>query len=1351
MENLIKSGSDTQMIFSTSNLEFKKRYSRSFNSFLLALLLVFVSCVQTKQGTQFKENSDNIEYDLNEVSVILSQLPAANETEWYWLNDQLFDRGAQGVQSLITMLNATGRGDDSNIRYALNGLAKFVSRPGAENERMIYEETLVKELKKSHPAPSKVFLMEQLELVGSDVSVPVLQLFIGDEILHDPAVHALRAIGTDVAVRSLVSGISKTEGKQRVALVKSIGDLKATSPFVIQEILPIAESGDPQMAGIARYALANTGSPNAITLLSNPEFADEYILLSKRLAEEGYQSESVQISREILNSNYNITVWAAALKILIQQEGSSALNELLDAAQDPDIELRSAALELAVNLEGQDVTEAFVSLLGEVDPAIRVDFINMLGSRGDTAAWEAIAPYLTDRDFAVRKATIASAVSLAGNNVLDDLVDLLVQAQQSEEIVAIKAALLQLPTEPLLDAVADKLSETSGDSKIAIIEILAERQGSEFMVDLLEELNESNAEVRSAIFHSLSHLATPEDLPRLLSILSDESLNDKEQQAVQTVIAELAQTRNGTGLIIDAIHNSNSERKVLLLLEILPKIGGSEALTATIEATESTDITVQTLARKMLAKWPDASAVSPLFQAYSTAPDSERGKLLNGYIQLVVDSKYSSADKVTFLTDIMAETSSADGKNAILEAIASLQTPEALRAITKYFNDSELREKSIQEVARILAEDNSPNSINGTQNVLSVLESTNGRSTRDEIEQYINTFKSQRKAIEGFTSLFNGQDLSGWTGNKDAYTVRDGELIFQSVEGGNLYTEQQFSNFRLYFEFKLSEGANSGLAIRSPLEGDPAYEGMELQILDNTAQKYEDLEPYQYHGSVYGVVPAIRGLLKPTGEWNIQEVTAQGSQITVKLNGVTIVNADIEKAANPQTIDGRDHPGLFRESGHIGFLGHSGSDEVAFRNIFIRNLSNYQADYSNFSDNSNGMNQPPQGFTSLFNGENLNGWKGLVGNPESRADMSEEELKKAQKVANIEMEKHWSVRDGILYFDGHGESIATEKDYKDFEMLVDWKIEPSGDSGVYLRGSPQVQIWDITEWPQGSGGLYNNQKNLSDPLVVADNSIGEWNSMRIRMIGERVTTYLNGELVVPDVVMENYWDRSKPIYSQGQLELQSHETPLYFRNIFIREIPRTEKLFNGIDLTGWERVGGNAGGWHVNNHILYTEGRGEEWEKGTGGGWLSTTEMFDNFRLEFEYRLPKGGNSGIFIRAPHQGDPAFQGFEIQLLDDYAEEFEGLNPWQYTGSIYDIQAPSQSVSKAAGEWQHMVIVADGPDIQVILNDKMIINTNLINYMDRVDEHPGLKRREGYIGLQNHNTQIEYRNIKITEFE
>jgi len=183
-----------------------------------------------------------------------------------------------------------------------------------------------------------------------------------------------------------------------------------------------------------------------------------------------------------------------------------------------------------------------------------------------------------------------------------------------------------------------------------------------------------------------------------------------------------------------------------------------------------------------------------------------------------------------------------------------------------------------------------------------------------------------------------------------------------------------------------------------------------------------------------------------------------------------------------------------------------------------------------------------------------------------------------------------------------------------------------------------------------------------------------------------------------------------------------------------------QELFNGKDLSGWTTVGGSDGQWHAEDGILYCKG---------GGGWLSTEREFANFELELEFRVPHGGNSGVFLRAPHEGNPAYQGMEVQVLDDHAEKYADLKPSQYTGSVYDVAPASPRVTKQAGEWQTMEIRCDGPHVVVKVNDTKVVDTNLNDHADKLKTHPGLARESGFLGLQNHGSRLDYRNIRIRE--
>jgi hypothetical protein len=398
------------------------------------------------------------------------------------------------------------------------------------------------------------------------------------------------------------------------------------------------------------------------------------------------------------------------------------------------------------------------------------------------------------------------------------------------------------------------------------------------------------------------------------------------------------------------------------------------------------------------------------------------------------------------------------------------------------------------------------------------------------------------------------------------------------------------------------------------------------------------------------------------------------------------------------------------------------------------------------------------GFVPLFDGRSLDGWKGLVADPPARAKMTAAELASAQAAADATMRAHWKVEDGALVFDGKGESLCTARDYADFELLADWKIEKDGDSGLYLRGSPQVQIWDPDANPVGSGGLYNNEKGPSKPTERADRPVGEWNRFRVLMIGDRVTVYLNDRRVVEETVLENYWERDKPIYPSGQIELQAHGNRLWFRNLYVREIPRdtavpaiTEAergegfvpLFDGHDLEGW--TGAAASYVAEDGKIVVHPER--------GGGNLYTTKEYADFVVRFDFKLAPAANNGLGVRAPLEGDAAYVGMELQILEDGSPVYWDLHPYQYHGSVYGVVPAKRGVQNPVGEWNSEEATVKGRHVTVVVNGVTVVDADLDEAsaggtMDGND-HPGLKRSTGHIGFLGHGSRLELRNIRVKE--
>jgi len=371
------------------------------------------------------------------------------------------------------------------------------------------------------------------------------------------------------------------------------------------------------------------------------------------------------------------------------------------------------------------------------------------------------------------------------------------------------------------------------------------------------------------------------------------------------------------------------------------------------------------------------------------------------------------------------------------------------------------------------------------------------------------------------------------------------------------------------------------------------------------------------------------------------------------------------------------------------------------------------------------------------------------------------DLERKQAEANVLVPANWSVKDGCIVFNGKGNNLCSVTEYGDFELLVDWKITKDGDSGIYLRGTPQVQIWDTSRTDVGaqvgSGGLYNNQVNPSKPLKVADNPVGDWNTFRIMMTGEKVSVWLNGELVVDNVTMENYWDRKIPIFPKGLVELQAHGTDLAFRDIYIREISDREynltpeektegfvALFNGRNLDNWV---GNKQSYVVEDGMIVIR------PENTSGGNLYTEKEYSDFTFRFEFLLTPAANNGLGIRTPLEGDAAYVGMELQILDNTADVYAKLQPYQYHGSVYGVIPAKRGYLKPLGEWNTQEVDVRGTRIKITLNGTVIVDGDIAEArdkgtMDHLD-HPGLKNTTGHIGFLGHGSVVQFRNIRIKD--
>lgn len=420
--------------------------------------------------------------------------------------------------------------------------------------------------------------------------------------------------------------------------------------------------------------------------------------------------------------------------------------------------------------------------------------------------------------------------------------------------------------------------------------------------------------------------------------------------------------------------------------------------------------------------------------------------------------------------------------------------------------------------------------------------------------------------------------------------------------------------------------------------------------------------------------------------------------------------------------------------------------------------------------------EPPQGFVALFNGKNLEGWRGgstfdhrkLMAMPEAERRAQIDKWTTTMTQPGKDGTPHWRVENGELVNDGFGDYATTEKDYGDFELTLEYKTVPKADSGIYLRGVPQVQIWDSTLTdeksvkngnPLGSGGLWNNSKGAAgkDPLVKADKPFGEWNRFRVVMTGSRVSVWLNEKLVVDHATMENYYDRSVPVPAKGPIQLQTHGGEIRWRNIFLKELSPEEanavlsekretgyrEIWNGKDFDGW------AGA--VDDHEVVDGALAVK--KGKGGNLYWNQELAD-FSASLEFQTPPAGNNGLAIRYPGKGNPSQDGMcELQVLDDDAEKYAKLDPRQYHGSAYGMVAAHRGYARPAGEWNYQEVTVKGSTLKVELNGTVILDADLsksdpATFMDG-HPHPGRDRKSGYFGFAGHSDPVRFRKIAIKE--
>lgn len=1116
---------------------------------------------------------------------VLAQMPARNQALYNQLIRDLAATGEEGIDRLVSQLNAPGQGSNASVEYALSGLTHFVMAQGEEAARLTTANAYIRTLDKVDDREKKAFLIRQLQLLGKDESVDALAGYLDDESLSGPAARALAAIGTEKAGKTLLAALMRRSGTPHTQkdVIRALADVPA--PGAEKVLLAYLGAADEALQKEVLYALSRTGTEASLSALGeaaekagftmDKSGANEaYLTLIGRIAAEGDSKVAEKAAADLLKKATKAgrtQTREAALQILLAVKPENAPKQVLAALKDPSRAYRNAALNLASDWADEPFYLDVYKVMLKSKPDAKVDILNWIGReskrpghqemlrnleiRFDLPARQVLVDCLQSDDAQVRQAAVWTLVKLGDKKVIPVLADLL-KSSDKQTILLAQDALAAFNGD-IDAAVAQVIPTAATDAgKIAGLELLAMRKADANVNTVLEQIKTGSSEVRKAAYIALKDVVSGKDQTLLFGMLETAAPETVAplQQAVTASLSSLSLPEQIATLNRRMIQAGVA--KQYLYYKVLASTGDKDVLATLTESFRQTTGEAKEAAFDALLSWKGTEAADELFAICSDPSQSAfAARALTAYINLASAPSFTPENRVLRLRKAMEIAPAADQRNAILHNIEQAGTFQGLLYAGTFLDDQPVREAAAHAVMNIA----------------------------------------------------------------------------------------------------LAHPEYAGRNVRALLE-------KVMEVLDNPDAQYQK--------------QAIKKYLDET--------------------------PDVE------------------------------------------------------------------GFVSLFNGKDLTGWKGLVENPIVRATMKPAQLAKAQEKADEQMRKDWKVENGFLVFDGTGyDNLCTEKQYGDFEMYIDWMLDPAGpeaDAGIYLRGTPQVQIWDTSRVnvgaEVGSGGLYNNQVNRSTPTKVADNRLGEWNSFYIRMVGDRVTVVLNGETVVDDVILENYWDRTQPIFPVEQIELQAHGSKVYYRNVYVKELQRTEPftlspeeqkegfeiLFDGTNMHAWT---GNTTDYTLEDGCISMN------PSKSFGGNLYTKKEYGDFVYRFDFQLTPAANNGVGIRTPLEGDAAYAGMEIQILDCEHPVYKEITPLQHHGSVYGIIPAAAHASKPAGEWNTEEIRAEGDHIRVTVNGVVILDGNIRDAVKNGTpdgkEHPGLFNKTGHIGFLGHGSPVKFRNIRIKELK
>lgn len=792
---------------------------------------------------------------------VLAQMPAAKQAAYNKLIGDLSSTGEEGVLMLVNMINAPGKGSNANVDYALSGLTHYVMGKGEENARLVTANAYLKALEMVNERETKAFIIRQLQILGKDECIDVLASYLNDESLSGPAASALAANGSKKAGQALVAALKSRTGSSKTQkdVIRAIADAQVDEAEpVLQALLG---ASDPNMQKVVLYALSRVGSNNSMELLADAAAkagyamdktgaTEAYIALLNRLAYPGDPARVVKAAKKLQKEAAKAgqeQTREAALQILLAAEEPAKVSKIVVAAmKDPSKNYRNAALSYASNFADKELYIELMKMVPKAKPELKVDILNWIGReakkpskhdvirnleiRFDLPAKQILLEQLGDANFDVKQAATWTLVKIGDKSYIPSLAELL-KSDDKQVVLLGQDALAAFPGD-IDGAVAKAVSSAANAGKIAGLELLAMRKATANINTVLDQIQTGSPEVKAAAYVALKDVVGERDITNMCGMLetADALAVPPMQRAVISALSSLPAADRVETVTRRMLQAGNKDYLYYL---VLSSTGQPDALATIVKGFRSNTGVKRDAAFEALLNWKGIEVADELYTICKENPSSNYfDPALTTYVKLVSNPAFTGENRLLSLRKAMEIAKTDAQKIAILQQIENTGTFLGMLYAGEFLDQKPVQQAAANAVMNIALGNKEYMGTNVRallNKVMEVLDNPDAGYQKEAIKKHL----AEMPQGEGFVSLFNGKDLTGWKGlvqnpiarakmkpaqlakeqakadenMRRDWKVEDGLLVFDGSGYDNLCTEKQYGDFEMYVDWMLDPAA----------------------------------------------------------------------------------------------------------------------------------------------------------------------------------------------------------------------------------------------------------------------------------------------------------------------------------------------------------------------------------------------------------------------------------------------------------------------------------------------------------------------------------------------------------------